>query len=86
MISYFTLCVHLMSRAYCQEFFLRIPSEKQSSCLNEEDAIEDSACPYALLPDLTELQAGDGSRGGGGAEGWWEQLVPHVPALEGSRL
>lgn len=45
-----------------------------------------SECPYALSPDLTELQAGDGSRDGGGAAAWWEQLLPHVRAFGGSRL
>lgn len=50
------------------------------------DLIGGSVCPYALSPDSTELQAGDGSRGGGGAAGWWEQLLPHACASEGSRL
>ena len=31
--------------------------------------IQGSECPYALSPDLTRLQEGDGNRGGGGAAG-----------------
>ncbi len=56
------------------------------SYFDVDDVIRGSECPYALSPDLTGLQAGDGNRGGGGAAGWWEQLLPHVRALDGSRL
>lgn len=41
-----------------------------------------SLCPVAWLDWVTGRRW---KRGGGGAAGWWEQLLPHVRALDGSR-
>lgn len=41
------------------------------SYFDVDDVIQGSECPYALSPDLTGLQAGDGNRGWG----WGSRMV-----------
>lgn len=52
--------------------FLRIPLYK--SYLDIQGPVGGSQCPHALLPDLTELQAGNGGRG----RGWGRRMVGAV--------